>query len=384
MNGSFSLVAGGPLYRRLRALGVIRDDGHDTRRLIALSVAVTWAPLAILSVLEWSRTGRLSPLFDHIGFHVRLLVAIPLLFVAERSVHGRTRRCIDRFLGGGWAGEGEAAVARLTSSAARWRDATTPELLLFALAIAGSQAVLAGLTGPLGVAKEHAEARWSAVMIWYGFVALPAWQFLLVRWLWRWAIWSRLLWGLSRLRLRPIATHPDRNGGMGFLSEPSVGFAWVMAASSALQAGVWADAVIWGGVSLDSLKQYLGVIIILALLLTLGPLLVFAMALWRARFDAIRDYDALARDYTRLFHERWIVRGERDGLLGSADIQSLADLGNAYGVIRAMRLVPFRARAIIWVVAAIMVPMFPLILLRVPLLDLLQKLAGIALGGVPG
>ena len=53
--------------------------------------------------------------------------------------------------------------------------------------------------------------------IWYGYVSLPLFQFLLIRWYFRLFIWTRFLWQVSRLDLRLVPTHPDRVGGLGFL-----------------------------------------------------------------------------------------------------------------------------------------------------------------------
>ena len=67
-------------------------------------------------------------------------------------------------------------------------------------------------------------------------------------------------------------------------------------------------------------------------------------------------------------------------MLGSADIQSLADLGNGYGVVAKMCFVPFGPRAVIAIAAAALAPMVPVALLGVPLDKLMAKLAGTLLG----
>ena len=61
----------------------------------------------------------------------------------------------------------------------------------------------------------------------------------------------------------------------------------------------------------------------------LGPLLMFAPNLMRTRLAWLRDYGMLATRYNRAFHEKWIMgkAPADEPLLGSADIQSLADLG---------------------------------------------------------
>jgi hypothetical protein len=64
-------------------------------------------------------------------------------------------------------------------------------------------------------------------------------------------------------------------------------------------------------------------------------------------------------------------------LVGNADIQSLADLGNSFEVVRTMRLVPITKEAIVQLPAATLVSVVPLALTVMPLEELLKKLFGI-------
>ena len=63
--------------------------------------------------------------------------------------------------------------------------------------------------------------------------------------------------------------------------------------------------------------------------------------------------------------------------MGNADIQSLADLGNSFEVVRTMRLVPITKEAIVQLAAATLVSVVPLALTVMPLEELLKKLFGI-------
>lgn len=375
---AFSLVQGGPTYRLARALHLVHDD-HRLWLLGIVVVILTWVPLVALGI-----PARTESLLGDYAVHVRFLVTIPLFLAAERSLHVRTGRCLEIFTGERWAKDGDAAVTRLVNAAMQLRDRVLPEAVLAVLALLGSQLVVWGGAESLGLVRGREQVTGSAAVWWYALVALPIYQFLVYRWLWRWLIWSRLLWGLSRLRLQPIATHPDRQGGLGFLSEPAIGFGLVILGISAVQAGVWADQIVFLGRALTSFTQQFAAAVVVAVLLALGPLLVFSRALFRARFAAVRDYGRLATDHARLFQARWIDRGPRDSVLGSPDVSSLADLGTAYDVMRSMRIVPFGAREITLIVAATAIPIIPLVLLQLPLLELLKKLGGIVVGGLPG
>ena len=63
--------------------------------------------------------------------------------------------------------------------------------------------------------------------------------------------------------------------------------------------------------------------------------------------------------------------------MGSGDIQSLADLGNSYEVVRTMRIAPITKEAIFRLAAATLAPMVPLLLTMMPLEELLKMLFGI-------
>jgi len=376
----FSLVDGGPLCALMRRLGWTRPDGHiDYLRAAIVLVAVTWGPLLVATLSARLLTGR-SFAIDW-SAHTRLLVAIPLLLRSEYSLHARTRFAVERFVSDHWAEGQQEQVDRIVGTATRRRDAVLPEVALLAVALVASQFVVWNPGGmPFVAQRLTMEPSLVAARWWYALVALPVFQFLVYRALWRWAIWVLMLWRLSRLRLQPTATHPDLAGGLEFLSWPSLGFTFVVAALSTTQAGVWADQVLHAGLKVTDLKSEAMVFIAAALIVTLGPLFAVSDRLWRCRIEGRFQYGSLATDYTRLFQARWIDRPDRSDVLGSADIQSLADLANGYSVVDRMRILPFGPRAVLTVVASAVVPMLPVALLGVPLSQVLGKLAKAFLG----
>ena len=342
-------------------------------------VAVAWGPLFLLSMAERVVTER-APLIDW-SVHARLLVAIPLLFRAEASLHWRSQKAIGIFLEERWAPDQADRVAKIIAFAEKLRDAVAPEVILLGLALIGSQAVVWPVGGrPSFLTELQLDPQQFAPKYWYALISLPVFQFLLFRSLWRWAIWGHLLWRLSRLRLRPIATHPDLAGGLGFLSLPSEGFAFIVAGMSATQAGVCANQIIIEDAELGAFTSKVVLFTFAAVVLALGPLVVFAGHLVRCRVLGGIEYGGLATDYTRSFHARWIERGERNDLLGSADLQSLADLATSCEVVDHMRPVPFSPRSVIPIVVAALAPMIPVALLRIPVAELLMTVGAALLG----
>jgi hypothetical protein len=94
----------------------------------------------------------------------------------------------------------------------------------------------------------------------------------------------------------------------------------------------------------------------------------------------LAEYGALATRYVEGFERKWIHGGAgSEPLLGSADIQSLADLGNSYGLVQQMRVMPFGLQDLTRLVAATAVPLLPLGLTVFPLDELLMRLVKLLL-----
>ena len=265
----------------------------------------------------------------------------------------------------------------------RLRNSVLAELLLIALVYtAGHQfwkQQLALHTLTWYAAGADGVSRLSPAGYWYTFVSLPIYQFFFLRWYFRLFIWFRFLWQVSRLDLHLIPTHPDRAGGLGYLGETPLMFTPILFAQSAVLSGIIAGRIFFAGQSLlDSKWEILGLEAVLLLLL-LTPLTVFTPHLLRVRREGLRHYGTLASRYVTEFDQKWIrgKRPEGEALVGSADIQSLADLANSFEVVRGMRLFPSGKDTVILLVLAIALPILPLILTMIPLDELARKLLGI-------
>jgi hypothetical protein len=222
-----------------------------------------------------------------------------------------------------------------------------------------------------------------AVRVWYELVALPLFTFLLLRVVWFWIVWCILLGWFARLDLQANALHPDRSGGLRFLGLPSNGFTVVLAAMSCVLSGAWASQILSGASrpSLQTAAAPLGVFLLIALVATVAPLLPFMPQLYRARLEGLRRYTGFADAYTRRFQQRWLRGPADESLLGSADIQSLADLSSGQETAQGMWIVPFGRNTLAAVALAVAVPLLPLVLLKVPFREVLQRLVGHILGG---
>jgi hypothetical protein len=211
---------------------------------------------------------------------------------------------------------------------------------------------------------------------WFGLVSLPLFQFLLFRWYYRLFIWARFLWQVSRIKLDLVPLHPDRSGGLGFLSGVTFAFMPLLMAQGALLAGMMANRIFYTGAVLTQFKLDIVGVVAIVLITVLGPLLVFSPQLGKAKRRGISEFGALAQRYVREFDEKWL-RGGADAdepLIGSADIQSLADIGNSFQVIREMKWLPFNTSTVVQLTLATLAPVLPLTLTMVPLDELLKRL----------
>jgi hypothetical protein len=100
-----------------------------------------------------------------------------------------------------------------------------------------------------------------------------------------------------------------------------------------------------------------------------------------ARREGLRRYGSLAATYVRDFERKWLGADlpKDEALVGSADIQSLADMAGSSDVVRGMRTVPFDLRVLMQLVAVSAAPFLPLVLTAIPLAELLQRVVGMVL-----
>ena len=383
----FSLVLGGPLFQLLRRSHLSGDALELVRRRLITIPLLAWLPLLVLSALEGQALGGsvAVPFLLDVEAHARFLVALPLLIVAELVVHQRMRLVVQQFLERNLIPEHalprfEAAIA----SALRLRNSVLAEVLLIAFVY---------VVGVLIIWRHYmalATATWYAVPtvaglqlsltgVWYGYVSLPLYQFLLMRWYFRIFIWARFLWQVSRLDLSLIPTHPDRVGGLGFLANTAYAFMPLAVAHGAMLAGPLANRIFYLGATLPEFKVEIAVLVLFLLGIVLGPLLVFSPQLAQAKRTGNREYGTLAERYVREFDTKWLRGGApaEEALVGSGDIQSLADLANSFEVVQTMGVTPVTKEAILRLVAATLAPLVPLVLTMMSLEELLKGLIGI-------
>ena len=382
----FSLVLGGPIYQLLRRAHLTDDALTMVHRRVLVGALVTWFPLLLLAIWEgqaWGGGIKVPFLLDA-ETHARFLLAMPLLILAELVVHLRMRRVVAQFFVRDLlADQDQPRFTAALESAMRWRNSLAAEFALIALVygfgvlwrdyvvVDASTWMAAPSSGTGSVSDELSLAGW-----WHAVVSLPVCQFLLARWYFRVFIWTRFLWHVSRITLKLVPTHPDRVGGLGFLANTVYAFIPVLLAHGVLLAGMIAGRIFFLGAKLTQFTvEIIGGVGALVFLV-LCPLLVFAGQLARAKRDGLREYGVLAQRYVREFDTKWLrgVRDPDEPFVGTGDIQSLADLGNSFEVIKTMRLAPFSKETVFQLGVITLAPLTPLLLTMISLEELLRRL----------
>lgn len=340
------LTEGGPGAAVLRRLKPA--SGRRRFRVAVVLAAVTWVPLLVLSIGHGLLVASAEGSFlRDLSAHVRLLVALPVLVLAEIPIGASLGGAIARFADAGLVRPHERGrFAEILAAGARLRDSRVAEVVVLVAACLTSHVLLtmfratgsASWFGPGPAGRPMTSAG-----LWYAFVSLPILHFLVFRWLFLIAVWARLLRRLSRLDLRLTPAHPDGAGGLGFLGECSVPFGLLLFAASAVLVSEDAGRILFAGAGLEVFQWGYPALFIVALAIFLGPLLVFLPGLLKLRMRGLHAYGVFGSAYARRFDETWIEGGDADEpshATREADVESLAALAETYGRIRGMRAVP--------------------------------------------
>jgi hypothetical protein len=383
----FSLVLGGPLYQFLLRVGLVRPPLDRVGSRIIVLTLVAWAPLLVLTILSGRLTGGVKiPFLHDIEVHARLLGALPLLIAAEVTIHRRMRMILRQFI------DRQIITPAVRpkfdgciESALRLRSSVIVELGMLALVfVAGtflSSGILAIQSDTWYAAVTPGGKELAPAGYWYRFVSIPIVQFITLRWYFRLFIWGRLLMQLSRLDLNLVPSHPDSCCGLGFLGGITFAMAPFLMSHSVLLAGYMANRILYEGAKLTDYRPEIGAVALWLYLIALGPLCVFVPRLLKRRTQGLYTYGSLASEYVNEFQKKWIEgpRPSGETLVGTADIQSLADLSNSFGIVQHIQPFPFGREAIIAVAVVIVLPISPLILTMFSLQELVARLVKVLL-----
>ena len=345
---------------------------------LAAIVAITWVPILALGFVSEHGYGRRVALLHDPAVHVRLVIATPVLLYLDLRFPRACRYALDQLSRFGFVPPArQADLARTIDHARRLSNWWLPEALLALGAIGLGVAALLGAVTVSGVGPG---AGASPTQLWYAVVALPLFEFLLLRALWRWVIWVSVLAGMARIDLDLDPAHPDRRGGLSFLSLPSLDYcAMLLFAASSVLCAEWGTRV--------PVEATLGSFVPLLLgfagfgvLVAFGPLLLFMPQLLRARRAGLFLIGGMAARAGQAFRRDWLLRPGA-AVPDKDELERLVAIADTYrGSVERFRIIAFGRRDLLIVLIATLAPVAPLMLLHVPRSDWLA-FASLFFGG---
>jgi hypothetical protein len=361
-------------------VGMVRAGENTAPFGLALGLLL-WGVAMLLRVVEGRWEGILS--ISMIGAHVRLLVVLPCLFVAEAWAGPRWTTFVETIVKSRVVRtEDHPLLAASIRRVTRLNDSWWPDLACFVLA------VLFGVIGPalhLPGSTSTFDPTVGSVPLsgaWYFIICMTVFRFLLLRWLCRFGLWVFFLWRLTRLELDLVPTHPDFAGGLGYLEVVHTHFLPLSFALSSLFAASYAEEIAQGRITLEGAGPILVVSLVVQAILFFGPLFIVSPELWACRVRGLSEYMEFGTTYVTRFDRKWLRGGAPpdEPLLGTGDLQSLADLGNSLKVASSMRWVPLSFEMARDFAVAALLPILPLLLLEYPVTELARKLLERMLG----
>jgi hypothetical protein len=356
-----------------RWLHLAPPGGFGAGRRALILAMVTWTPIAAWALasgnVRWEMHGE--SLLQHYSVHVRCLVFIPLLILAEPLFYRMTRR-YGAFLALATQVDRKQAYEHLIQRMCQLRSSGWPWLIMLALvALLGLVPDTAVGEDPLLWARQP-DGKLAFGGLWFLWVVRPLSSLLLLAWMWRLLLLTIWLAKMAKLEPELVPTHPDRTGGIGFLEELPVAFSLVTFAIS-LQIGArLAHEVLQHGAKIQSFQLLLVGFAVTWSILLLAPLLVFTPQLVRQRHQALLQYSSLVGRQGRLVQWRWIEGkdvGEQD-LLNAPEIGPITDAADMYDAVRRMRPMPIGLRSSLGLLLPMIIPLLALYALQAPLREL--------------
>lgn len=355
-------------------MGVGGRRPRDLAARCLILIGLTWVPLAVLALIgDVGKGPGGENFFKDIAAYMQFILGLPLFVIAERVVSVHTRDAAAQFVSTGAIRTHDTGqLEKFHHTIERLRKSPVAELVCVALAYFLSVMTILPMLDD-SIRSWHAyvpdgsiHEALSAAGWWEFLIALPLLNYWWLRWIWKIGLWSWYLFRLSRFHLRLVAAHPDRTGGIGFVSDVQTRFGLVILAYGvtnvastiayklAFENATFALAPVWG--------PLVGFVLGAPLLFTV-PLFMFTKQLYRAKKRALDRYHKKAIEHAIAFERKWLRPRATDkhDAAGEADLVGLNNLTAVYAHIHKMRVVPFDLRSFLELTMQTVGSLFPLL-----------------------
>jgi hypothetical protein len=383
---AFLIARGGPYYDLQQRMGLLHERALNAGRRAAILVGLAWGVPLVLSAIAGHALGPAAsrPFLLDLGAWARFFVAIGIFVLMERMVEERLRAHLRQFVRAPvLAPRAMPAAAEAVVRALRRRDLRLAELVCvvaaYAITLGGASLALDAEASSWLVTVGPEGARLTAAGWWCALVSSPLFWFLLLRWLWRHAVWGLFLRDLARLELRLVATHPDGAGGLAFIGQyPSAFAAFVFALSCVLGAAI-AHTLLRGELTTAAYGQLMAAWLVIVIILFGLPLLAFSGPLRRLKEATLLTVSSVATRRERAA-ERELL-GSNISATGDAEVTAaddIPDTAKLYAAAKKLSTYLISRAAIVPVAAAALLPLVAAGATQLPVRELLKTARGIA------
>lgn len=347
-------------------------------------VLIGWVPLAVLSFLQNSDhllQGGYR-FFSDFGVHARSLIAAPLLVIAEAVCARRLGAIARVFLDEGLIKEHERQLFESTvASVRRALDSISAEIIIALL----SYAIVAALAWSVpydqfqGWYRMAGGTSLSLAGWWSALISVPLLFVLILGWIWRLMLWTRFLWLISRLDLKLFPAHPDRVAGLAFIGYSVRAFSIVALAIAIIVAGRLANLILYHNGLRPTDIIAAAVFLSIVAMLFVAPLAAFSGRLLKEWRRGVAEYGGLAAKVGEDFERKWLGRDVAldQNVLEVSDFSTMTDLNSVVANVYQMRFLPLDLNSLILLVATMLIPFVPILLMAAPtgtILEALKKL----------
>jgi hypothetical protein len=362
---------------------ILSNDANTTTRILILT-GIAWLPLVLLTLIDGTFiTTEITMSFvrDVIPY-VRCLIVIPLLIMADNVIEPMMLKTTAYLRSSSIVPVAEQAdFDNALVRMAYLINAKWIQVILVLLAILVSwvlQADYVDMWTERGVTSwalhlEGNKVDETLAGQWYLLVSSPLVSFLLYRWIWRFIVWSALLFIVSRMKLDLYASHTDLSGGLGIIGYGQSLFVIIFVVVASVLASDMASNILYEGEKLIDVRLVVLVFIAFSLIVIAAPLFFFTNKLISLKRKALADYGALQQQISRDFHHHWIDNKAQE-LVDSMQPSAMADYSAVYEIASNMRVVPMNPKTIFVLAAVLFVPFLPLALTEQTIWDVLKMI----------
>jgi hypothetical protein len=379
----FAISEGGPLYNYLTKMRLFNTQG----RLALLGLAITWFPLAIITAFEGTLYyGAKMPFLNDVAMQARILIALPMMIFIKVVIDNKVTAVIQYISIALLSPDERQLIIETTfARAKKLTSSTLTEIVLllvvFSFTISMVKAgIYSGLEGDISswmVSNSDGKQTFSIAGYWAVCVSIPTFQFLLIRWLWRYIVWTILLFRLSKSDLILLPTHPDRSGGLGIIMLAQRAFNLVFVASSVVISGQLMTDLLNHPESFNTIKnEAIGFIVICIILL-----IFFTIQLIRTKNEGLLHLSNLGAGMSQKFEKEWINKvpiAEKIEAM-TVDPSMVYDYSGIFEAVQKMRPLPITPREIIGMSVMLLVPFIPILFIHFSVAELVQRIAGMLL-----